>query len=245
LSLTYNRSTLLTGLMSLALFVFLLRLGFWQLDRATQKQERAAEYAVRRAAPVVDLAQLDDRDPEHIRWRHVRAAGRYTQPDVLLDNRMRAGQVGFDLLSPFTLANGVTVLVERGWIAAGTARERFPAITTPTSPTAIEGYAGPPVFTGLRLNDAADAIEQLQPGLLRVQRIDLQTLEPYAGARLEPYIVYLDESAAHGYDRERLPPGDGSARHEAYATQWFTMAGILVLIMAGLIFRNKPRVDPN
>ena len=112
-------------------------------------------------------------------------------------------------------------------------------------PAAIDGYAGPPAFTGLRLNAAADTIEKLLPTLLRVQRIDLQTLEAYLGVPLEPYIVYLDEAAPHGYDRRRPPPGDGSARHQAYATQWFTMAAILFVIIAGLIFREKNRVEPN
>ena len=242
---SFKRTTILTALMSLTLFVLLLRLGFWQLDRATQKQEIAAEYASRRTAPVIDLAQLDEPDPDRIRWRRVNASGRYTAPDVLLDNRTRFGQVGVDVLSPFTLANGTTVLVERGWIAAGSARETLPAFTTPTAPTEIDGYAGPPVFSGLRLSAAADTVEKLRPDLLRVQRIDLDALASQVGVSLEPFIVYLDAAASNGFDRRRPVPGDGSARHQAYATQWFLMAAILVIIMTGLIYRKKNRVDPN
>jgi len=231
--------------MSLALFILLLRLGFWQLDRAAQKQEIAAEYASRRTAPGIDLAQLDNPDPERIRWRRVHGSGHYTAPDVLLDNRTRFGQVGVDVLTPFTLANGMTVLVDRGWVAAGNARESFPAITTPTAPTEIDGYAGPPVFSGLRLSAAADTVEKLRPNLLRVQRIDLDILPSQMGVPLAPFIVYLDAAAMNGFDRRWPVPGDGSARHEAYATQWFSMAAILVIIMAGLIYRKNNRVDPN
>lgn len=243
--LSVHRSTLITGLASIVLFLFLLRLGFWQLDRAAQKQAIAAEYAARATAPKLDLAQLDGRDPHLIRWRHVQATGRYAQPDLLLDNRMRSGAVGMDVLSPFTLANGATVLVDRGWVAAAAARDHYPAIITPTSPTTINGIAGPPAFTGVRLNAAADIVETLRPGLLRIQRINLPVLEPHVGTPLEPYIVYLDPTAAHGFDRRRPPPGNDAARHEAYATQWFTMAAILVIIIAARIFRDKPGVDRN
>ncbi len=231
--------------MSLALFVFLSRLGFWQLDRAAQKQEIAAEYASRRTAPVIDLAEISRFDLEQIQWRRVHATGNYTDPNVLLDNRTRFGKAGFDVLSPFRLANGHTVLVERGWIAGASTRDRNPEITTPTTPTQIDGYVGPPAFSGLRMSAAADTVENLEPGLLRVQRIDLETLAPYVGTALQPYIVYLDAGALHGYDRRRPIPGDGSARHQAYATQWFSMATILVIIMAVLIYRTKKRVQPN
>lgn len=231
--------------MSLALFVLLLRLGFWQLDRAAQKQEIAAEYTSRRTAPAIDLAALTDTDPLLIRWRRVHATGRYTKPDVLLDNRTRFGKAGFDVLTPFRLANGNTVLVERGWIAGTSTRDLYPTITTPEKPATIDGYIGPPAFSGLRMNAAADAVEILDPSLLRVQRIELDPLAPYIGTTLEPYIVYLDEAVPHGFDRRRPVPGDGSARHQAYATQWFSMAAILVVIMLTLIYRNKNREDPN
>jgi surfeit locus 1 family protein len=231
--------------MSLALFVVLLRLGFWQLDRAAQKKEIATEYADRLTAPVLDLAEITDPDPEQIRWRRVRATGTYMKPDLLLDNRTRSGKVGFDVLSPFRLVTGTTVLVERGWIAGASTRDDYPEITTPANPLQIDGYAGPPVFSGLRMNRAADAVENLQPALVRIQRIDFEMLAPYLGATLAPYIVYLDPAAPHGYDRRRPVPGDGTARHQAYATQWFSMAAILVVIMAALIYRNKNRVDPN
>lgn len=240
-----TRAELVTAIVSVALFVFLLRLGFWQLDRAAQKQAIATEYANRRTAPVIDLAQTRVTEPEQIRWRRVYARGAYTGPDVLLDNRTRAGTAGFDVLSPFRLTSGNTVLVERGWVAGVGTRHQYPALSTPTGPTQINGFAGPPVFAGLRMNAAADAIETLQPGLVRVQRIDLESLAPYVGATLEPYVVYLDATAPHGYDRERPVPGDGTARHQAYATQWFTMAAILVIIMGTLLSRRKNRVHPN
>lgn len=242
---SFTRAQLVTGLMSLALFVFLLRLGFWQLDRAAQKQEIAAEYASRRTARVIDLAEISRPDLEQIQWRRVHAKGSYTAPDVLLDNRTRFGQAGFDVLSPFQLVNGHTILVERGWVAGASTRDRYPAITTPTNPTQIDGYVGPPAFSGVRINAAADTVEKLEPSLLRVQRIDLETLAPYVGTALQPYIVYLDAGALHGYDRRRPIPGDGSARHQAYATQWFSMAAILVIIMAASIYRSKNRADPN
>jgi len=97
----------------------------------------------------------------------------------------------------------------------------------------------------MRLSAAADTVEKLRPNLLRVQRIDLDILPSQMGVPLAPFIVYLDAAAMNGFDRRWPVPGDGSARHEAYATQWFSMAAILVIIMAGLIYRKNNRVDPN
>ena len=214
-------------------FAGLVRLGFWQLDRATQKRTRHAEYVARQAQPAADLALFAGADEERLRWRSVRAEGRYAGPTFLHDNRPHRGRNGFEVFTPFVVAGGRTVLVNRGWVPAPPERSRYPAIDTPDEPVTVLGHAGPPPVTGIRLNAAAGAVERLAPGIVRIQTVDYDVLSPIVGRALERYVVYLGADAAAGFTRDWPPPGDGAAKHRAYAVQWFAMAtvfGVAVLL---------------
>jgi surfeit locus 1 family protein len=218
----------------------LIRLGFWQLARAEEKRVRSDAFVTRVSESSQPLAELLDINIDSVRWRRVTAQGRFTGPVILLDNRTYLGQVGTEVLSLFELAGGLTVMVNRGWIRTPLDRRTIPEIKTETGPFAISGYIGPPPVTGLKLNSAADDVEVLAANVMRIQSVDLTRIGERLKLKLAPFVVYLDAESKGGFARQWPTPGDGSAKHQAYAVQWFAMAFVLMVITVLLIIqRNK------
>src|SRR5262245_35357777 len=58
---------------------------------------------------------------------------------LLLDNKVRQHHVGYEVVTPLRLAEGIHVLVNRGWIAAPPRREQLPELQTPKGRVRIEG----------------------------------------------------------------------------------------------------------
>ena len=90
-------------------------LGFWQLARNGEKEdsERAARAAYAAAAPV-----LSGPDAPPASGTRVEVSGTYDAAgEVLLRNRVRSGEGGYDVLTPLRLEDGTAVVVDRGWVA--------------------------------------------------------------------------------------------------------------------------------
>jgi surfeit locus 1 family protein len=205
----------------------LIGLGMWQLDRAQAKRALYDGYARQLDASVIDLNINALGEAEDLQWRKSRASGRYLGPNILLDNRVRNRQVGYEVYTPFQVDGGITFLVARGWIAAGSDRSQPPVINLPEGNQEILGHLGYPPWVGVGLK-RANNIERLDSGLVRVQRIDLNSLHSVLKRKFSPYVVYLDGKIPHGYDRRWPLPSSGADKHIAYAVQWFAMAAVLL-----------------
>lgn len=218
----------------------LMKLGFWQLSRAQEKQTRASMYTSRIIAQPVSVDDLIESSLPDVVWRRVSAFGRFQQAYVLLDNRTIQGRVGYEVLSPMELVSGKQLLVNRGWVAAGPTRASLPDLATEKGPLKITGHLGPPPVTGIKFGGDADLVESLGANIIRTQHVDFAELSKRYNAELGPFVLYLDKDSPAGFHRSWTPPGDGSAKHKAYAVQWFAMAAILAMISVLLFYRaNK------
>src|SRR4051794_38288649 len=102
-------------LLVLVLSVSFLALGFWQLARNDHKQSLVRRARAAYAAPAPAITA--DTTP----GSRVEASGRFDPTHtVLLRNQVRDGKDGVHVLTPLVLADGkTTVIVDRGWVAAG------------------------------------------------------------------------------------------------------------------------------
>lgn len=233
------RAGLWPTLATAALLPALVGLGFWQLDRAAQKQALQAEYDRRQTdTPVGIDARLQP--AEELRYYRVEARGRYLpQYHILLDNRIHRGQVGYEVLTPLRLEGGDTaVLVNRGWVALGVDREHLPAIATPDGVVQVTGVAVVPHADGFHLGGPTPPGSGWQPVW---EYLDLGAYAQRVPLALQPVVVLLDpDSAAGGFAREWARLDAGIATHQGYAFQWFTLAAALVTIY---IVVNTRRID--
>ncbi|MGE0485076.1 MAG: SURF1 family protein [Gammaproteobacteria bacterium] len=232
--------TVVTVLIFFVAFALLCSLGLWQLSRAAEKQARHAAFQARLEAPAVNVDDLDSPAPAATHaWQRVRLRGHYRDLHVLLDNRVQAGRVGYDVISPFVTDGGRSVLVDRGWIPLEGSREAVPDLVAPADPFTLSGFIGEPPTVGVELNTAAGDAEWLSPHIVRVQRVVLDGIGQLFGFEAWPAMIYLDGSAPGALAVDWPVPGDGSARHQAYALQWFSMAAVLATIGVAILYRRR------
>ena len=107
-----------------ALFI---TLGFWQLERAVEKTVQIAQHARLLNLPAEKLEGVPG--DERLDGRLVQLVGEIERNQVfLLDNVVVDGRVGFEVVHPMQLDQGGTVLINRGFVAAGASRAVLPIV---------------------------------------------------------------------------------------------------------------------
>lgn len=228
----------------LLMFPFLLGLGFWQLDRADQKQAILDEYIAKTVLEPVDLnvEMLSRQTDENVLWRRGVIRGRYTNGRTfLLDNQVVRGMVGYFVYSPFEIeGSNVRIIVNRGWVPAAEHREAVPQIAQTTDLITLTGLVTDyPPSPGILIGDPDQNQQQMTPDISRMQIINGNLLEAILHYDLFPYVVRLDPSAPTGFVRERSVPESGKERHLGYAFQWFSLAAALVVIYISVNLRRR------
>jgi surfeit locus 1 family protein len=217
-------------------------LGVWQLERAEYKVRLQAEYDARSLQPPVHLhAVLEDARTLH--FRRVLVRGRYeTEHQILLDNRVNEGLVGYHVLTPLRIDGGsVRVLVNRGWVPVGTDRNILPKIDTPEGDVDVAGIVVQPQNPGLRLGPAHPAAADWAPVW---QYLTINDVAREVSYPMQPFVVLLDpENSAGGFARSWSRPDTGVMTHQGYAFTWFSFAVALLAIYVLVNTRHHDEHD--
>ena len=226
---------LITTLAAAAGIALTLALAHWQLDRAHEKEERAARLRLLAKDPPVSLAAAEVK-AEDIEWRQVTVRGRFEPRfGVLIDNRIRRGVVGYHVVMPVAIDDGSRyVLVNRGWIAGNPERARLPEVSTPQGTVEITGLAVTPSRRFLELSSRTVEGKVWQN----------LTLERYRAAfsiPLQPVMIQQESPLDDGLAREWDPPNLGVDMHYGYAFQWLALSlTILVFYLVTHVRRRSP-----
>jgi surfeit locus 1 family protein len=214
----------------LVLALLFARLGLWQLERKAAKEDLFREFE---SAPALPLEQALAREQ---RFARVEAIGRYdVTRHILLDNRILNGRAGVHVLTPFTLGDGTTLLVNRGWLPLPPDRLKLPEIWTSEGSLTIRGRLNRISDDGLRIGEADVLTTDQWPQL--VTYLDLETASTALGTELAPWLVQLDADDSSGFaDRQWKAAVMEPAVHGAYAFQWFSLfaAAIIIWIVLGV-----------
>lgn len=223
------------------IFILLMVLaGFWQLDRAKQKLEIKAGYARALEQPVYSIAESDVL-PEAALYQRIRLKGHFiNEHQFLLDNQVYSEglnkQIGYDVITPFVIGNGQTVLVNRGWVAAGSNRDQLPNVNIRVDgqKQEITGLVSIPM-PGYRLGEM-DA-DLRWPRV--IQYIDFDKISARLQQKIHPSLIILDAGQANVYHYHWKLIADNPEKHYSYALQWFGMALALVILLFILFKRNN------
>lgn len=242
----FNRQWWWVTLIVIAGMLFLIRLGFWQLDRHEWRQNLNAETLVQLETEPLDLnGDLSAVDFSDLRNRRATAVGQYDYAHELIAiSQVYQNQSGNYLLTPLLLAGGNTaVLINRGWIpnSARTDLRQFQTSDPATTDITVTGYLQPSqeLSSGtpstitdneIFLIDLA-AISQHLP--YTILPIYLQEAPPVPDDGQLPYRVIPDLSLDEG-------------NHFSYALQWFSFSILLAIIY--ILYVNQrtkqAQVDP-
>lgn len=215
------RSSLLVSVFSLVVLMFLLFLGAWQLERASEKEQIEHRFASRLAESaefVYDPNSIGIEDE----FSRVRFSGQFMpSPQVRWENQFRDGQLGFDHLVFFHVKNSAAVLlVDKGWLVRDSQLPDIPSTQT------VEGYIYFPK-PGFELGQV-----DLQPGQTeyRTPYLNLEYLQVLVNQPLQPFILRVQQEGQSIYRQDwpviSMPP----AKHLAYAVQWFAMAFVVLFL---------------
>lgn len=238
-SRTFRPSWLGVALTVLGMALFI-RLGYWQLDRADQKQALLDQYAAGQHSQV----DITSRNAQSLpRYQRARVSGRYDPAhQVLLDNMpSHSGQPGYRVVTPLQTSAG-WLLVDRGWLPLGATRRELPDITVGDAERTVTGMMDALPRAGLQLDTPPVDPSMPWPRVLSFPTHD--ALEQQLGRTLLPGLLLLDASHPDGYERIwEAHLGFKPERHVGYAVQWFALAAVALILFCIISFRTKKATD--
>jgi cytochrome oxidase assembly protein ShyY1 len=221
----------------LALFVVVIAFAYlcftvlapWQLGKNTKTSRENAQISHSLTAepvPVTTLLPQQDSSAPDEQWRQVRATGRYLpEAQVLARLRVVEGEPAFEVLVPFAVDGGPTVLVDRGYVRP-VAGSQVPAIPPPPAE---------PVTITARLRDSEPVAQGKEPfrqdGTQQVYSISTTQIAAVTGVPLAGSYLQLTEDQPGGLGVIGLPHLDAGP-FLSYGIQWIAF-GIIAPIGVG------------
>lgn len=221
------KPTLLPTLAFIVILPILVKLGFWQLGRAEQKEAILSALAGSQTQTPYTLQEALV-DPASKKFYGIQLTGEFSQnPDnTLLLMHMQHGQdQGYHVLTPFQAQESDTkVLINRGFIE----RTQLTNIVPP--PSGIVSIRGIIDLPRPKQFILGENILKPHERPLEIQRVDTAELEPLFGERFAPLVVLsetdLQDNLIRDWHIVMMPP----EKHLGYALQWFALAACLVVI---------------
>ena len=212
-------------------FSGLLKLGFWQSDRAEEKMQRLNHIEQLISTKPFSLSditsQISSRSLASVNDLPIRLSGTFDKEIIfLLDNQVSNGQLGYRVYQVL-YQQELAVLVNLGWVLGSINRNVIPDITPLSGEVNFDGHVRI-IEKGIVLMQE-EFTEAKWP--LRVQQIELVKFSQLISQELLPFVVYLDTKEEIGYKTDWKPIVMSPEKHRAYAFQWFSLAFAWLILM--------------
>ena len=232
-------------------------LGFWQLDRATERRAIAANIEQGRKATAIELNNATQEAHNFKNWTPATVQGRWRGDlSLLLDNRNLNGRPGLWLATPLVIADGRAVLVLRGWFARPLGENIAPIVPTSGSDQQLSGElaehvprlfelwssAKPANETLAFAGPASSAArsEAIDTNLLpRRQNLAVAELSKVSGLNFFPVVLLQTSPANDGLIRTWPQPSVDADKNTGYAMQWFGFAAICLIALVVVVWRTR------
>lgn len=218
-------------MLAIILFTLFVSLGRWQLERADLKRDIQNRFLAQMELPYQYIILQPEPDDAFV-YQKIKLKGYFRMDQLIfIDNKVYQGQAGYHVLQPFFIEDTKrAVLVNRGWVAADYNRTVFPAIRAPIVADQVRGLVTIPSTEGFRMG----AVEMTENWPQRLPFIDLQKIQQGVDYELLPYVIWLAPEVEDYYVRDWKPVWSSPEKSEAYATQWFSFALIILILYIAL-----------
>ena len=235
--------TLIPTVAFIVAFACFIRLGFWQLERADQKNNINSDYTLRQDEALINMNNSNAiKNEELLLWRQVQLNGSFlNKKNIILDNQIFNKIAGVNILTPFLIkGSNHVVLINRGWQPNLSSRDLIPNITNIDGDKNLKGHIAKFPTSGITLGQSN--IETMNSSVFRMQRLDFDELKYFFTFNILPYMIYIDPLLdKENYNTFKLPAPD-SEKNYGYAFQWFAFALTLFIIFIKLGIRKKNAV---
>ena len=211
-------------------------LAIWQIGRADQRKQQQAEIQQQQNR-AVEMFSAGAVSLEENRYQRFRLSGRFQNDgQLILDNMVLNGKVGYQVITPFLTKDQTLLLVDRGWVKADPDRRVFPDITVDESPVDILVSLDKPRSAPVV---GAEVVEKAN----RWNYLDLAFYRDSQQVNVPDYLLLLSPETGPGYQRQWPGIEDKSAMHIGYAIQWAAFALIALGTYIGLSFKKRGLED--
>ncbi|RXS43276.1 SURF1 family protein [Idiomarina sp. 29L] len=218
----------------------LVKLGFWQLDRAEEKQQLFDDYESQQTSEAKPLSSIKDLNEDQHRFTYVSVSGQFQPtPVLLLDNKILDSTVGYNVLGFFQPDSPElpVQLVNLGWLPAPTFRSDIPEVELPKGKLTLTAYVYFPSQNELTRNAFEYATDN---DSVRIQEAAPKALAREFNATISSHLLLLETPENIGWQRDWEPQVMKPEKHYGYATQWFSLAvACLVIFVIAVIKLNK------
>ena len=216
-----------------------INLGLWQYHKALQKQ--AVHDAFNQAK--TDSAREFPRDislnkglrAEDWQFKKITVTGTYeTQYQILLDNQVEEGRVGYHVVTPLKIENTTQyVLINRGWILGKDLHTDLPVFNTPTGLQTLTGQGWVPSKKIFSLEVKTNASVHSPTWEVAWQNMDMVKYQARVPFQVSALAIKLDSrSPGGGFVRNWQIPDERIVTNLGYAYQWFgfSLAAFFIFI---------------
>ncbi len=231
-----SRPAWVTTVAAFATIVLCIVAGNWQHRRMLEKealQEKMQQAAS--LAPVTLPAGMDDWSAW--RFRQIVATGEFdARHQILIDDKVHDGRVGFDVVTPLRLKDGGAVLVDRGFIAGGPTRAVLPEAPPPAGTVTLRGRIDIPARKYYELGDGNAPTGPIW------EHLDPARFAQATGVAVLPIVIEaLDSTTGGNLARDWPLPDAGIDTHLGYMVQWYTFAAMAAGLWLWFTFRPRRR----
>ncbi|UKA68699.1 SURF1 family protein [Arthrobacter sp. FW306-05-C] len=213
-------------------------LGRWQMDRRAETLAEINRVVSNYSATPIPFEQARDQfnhlDPAK-EWTQVELKGTYDAAgERIVRNRPLNGQPGYEVVVPFRLTTGETVVIDRGWLPIGN--------TNPGSPDSVPAPPQGEVTAVVRLKHGEPELQRGAPEG-QLASIDLPTYAAQLGYPLMTgaYGQLASETPPAAAMPVAFPkPSTDEGTHLSYSLQWFAF-GVLMFVGFGYAARQQAR----
>lgn len=228
-----NRWQYAAVLITVAAFLLLSKLAWWQWQRAEEKTQQLQQISVWQQQDGVPLRLLSVAELAQFDGAPLQGEAFWLSPYIwLVDNQILNGVVGYDVLIPVQAKDSkIVLLVNLGWTAGMSERSVLPKVEVPAS-FELRGVLrdSPRPFV---LGQNVEVSENYPQ---RVQAIVPADLAHSSGLTLVDAVFYQQHSEFQPhYSPVILPP----EKHRAYALQWALLAFAVVFVAVAVRYQKE------
>lgn len=227
-------------LLTVGVFVLLVKLGFWQLSRGEEKLGFETDLSARDSMAPMTLNQLQPSIGKEVLTGYPLQLElkKTAVPLVFWDNVTFESKVGYRVFQVMSVVNDgqpMGLLVELGFIKGEKSRALLPEVRDVLESQTIQGRVFEKSQNPLSMDLQPEA---MQRGL-RIQNLNLEQLGDYLDIQLLPFALQPDRNEEQPLPLIWKPYPMTSDKHFGYAFQWFSMAGVYALLVVLIVVRRK------
>jgi surfeit locus 1 family protein len=206
----------------------LMGLGFWQMERADEKQQLVDRYAKNQQLPPIVEVQDIMADGDHQYRRAWIKATADNQRIIILDNRVKNGRPGYEILQAASIfGENKKLLINRGWVPASLDRSILPSIAPISAEMQLRGNLYRRLKGGYQLDDGVTVVKSWPS---RIGWVSVARAEELFGEKFFPYQLRLDQDSQGALETGWVTVAVQPEKHTGYAVQWFAMAITLLIL---------------